>query len=153
MPWAMAGIRHKTPALGSAQWGTDVSQIDGVESEFRLHVVDADPVTRILLTEILGDRGFDVLCLSSLAAYEALDHEAMTLGALIVDGDTGGGITGFEVARYARRLNPAVPVIFLSNAHRDSVEKFGVPGAAHVTKPFDPDLLIMILRELAADRR
>ncbi|WP_332768864.1 response regulator [Phenylobacterium sp.] len=129
-----------------------MSQVGGAVSEFRVHVVDADHVTRILLIEILGDRGFDVLCLSSVAAYEALDHEAPTLGALIVDSD-GGGITGFEVARYARRLNPAVPVIFLSNAHHDSVEKFGVPGAAHVAKPFDPDLLIMILRELAADRR
>lgn len=147
------GYPTQNPALGWVQRGREMSKIGGAGSEFRVHVVDADHVTRILLIEILGDRGFDVLCVSGVAAYEALDREAPTLGVLIVDSDGGGGITGFEIARYARRLNPAVPVIFLSNAHHDSVEKFGVPGAAHVAKPFDPDLLIIILRELAADRR
>ncbi|WP_421934344.1 hypothetical protein [Phenylobacterium sp.] len=81
-----------------------------------------------------------------------MDHEASTLDALIVDIDVGGGTMGFGVARYARRLNGAISVIFLSSAHHDSVEKFGVSGAAHVAKPFDPGLLVMILRELAAER-
>jgi len=123
-----------------------------MEFEFRVLAVDADDKTCVLLNNLLGDRGFDVMCVSTpVAAYRALDQEASTLHALIVDIDVGGGRMGFEVARYARRLNGAIPVIFLSSAHHDSVEKFGVPGAAHVAKPFDPGLLVMILRELATE--
>jgi len=43
-------------------------------------------------------------------------------------------------------------VILITSARCDSIEKSGVPGAAHVARPFDPELPIMILRELAAER-
>lgn len=124
----------------------------GVDASFRVLVVGVDGVTSVLLKEALGDQSFDVMCLSTdVAAYETLDREAGTLHALVVDTELGAGTTGFDVARYARRLDAALAVIFITGAHRDSVERFGVPRASHVAKPVDPDLLIMILREFAAN--
>jgi len=126
-----------------------MGQGDGAATTFRALLVNVDHITGALLNAALEKQGFDLTYVSSSTAYESLDKNVSQLGALVVDVDTGG-ITGFEIAHYARLRNPAVSVIFLSGAHRNSVEKFGVSGAAHVTKPFDADLLVMILRALAA---
>lgn len=129
-----------------------MSQI-GLEPGFRVLVVDPNDASRALLNEVLGDCGFDVLCTSTdVTAYEALDREAGAFNALVVDTDLRAGTTGLKVARYARRLHGTIAVIFITSARHDSPEKFGVPGAAHVARAFEPDLLIMILRALAAER-
>lgn len=43
-------------------------------------------------------------------------------------------------------------MIFITSARHASIETLGVPGAAHVARPFAPHLLIMIRRALAAER-
>ena len=126
-----------------------MAQGDGAATTFGALLVNVDHVTSVPLNAALGEQGFDLTYVSSSIAYETLDENVSSFDALVVDVDIGG-ITGFEIAHYARLRNPAVSVIFLSGAHRDSVEKFGVTGAAHVTKPFDPELLVLILRGLAA---
>lgn len=118
---------------------------------FRVLVVDPDDTTCGLLNDRLAGEGFDVLCAASdTAAYAALQARGPTLDALITDTNLGPGTTGFDVAREARRHNPAIAVIFLSHAARESIDRHGVPGAAHIARPFDPGLLILVLRELAA---
>ena len=122
----------------------------GVDPGFRVLLVGVNDATSIQLKAALGSRNFEVIGLSAdAAAYEALDRQAGTLKALVIDTELGAGATGFDIARYARRLNAAVAVIFITHAHRDSIKMFGVPGAAHVGKPLDLDLLTMILREFA----
>jgi len=81
------------------------------------------------------------------AAYHALDSEADAFAALIVDINLGRGTTGFDVARYARRLNPSLPVIYVTGGLPRSVAVYGVPGGALVPKPFDRNLLLDTLRE------
>lgn len=118
---------------------------------FRVLVVDPDDATCGLLNDRLAGEGFEVACVASdAAAYRALEARGPVLDALITDTNLGPGTTGFDVARQARRHNPTVAVIFLSHATRDSVDRHGVPGAAHIARPFDPGLLILVLRELAA---
>lgn len=130
-----------------------MSRVGIDRSSFRVLVVDAEDATCMLLDRTLGDEGFDVMCVSSdAAAYQALNDEAATLDALVIDSNLGAGTTGFDVARHARRLKPNLPVVFISASPREWVEKFGVPGAAHVAKPFDPDIIVMILRELEEER-
>jgi two-component system, cell cycle response regulator CpdR len=118
---------------------------------FRVLVVDPDDTTCGLLTGRLAGEGFEVVCAASDAdAYAALQAHGPALDALVTDTNLGSGTTGFDVARDARRRHPEVAVIFLSHAARESVERHGVPGAAHIARPYDPGLLILILRELAA---
>jgi DNA-binding response OmpR family regulator len=66
----------------------------------------------------------------------------------VLDVNLGRGTTGFDVARYGRRLNPTIPVIFITGQPQESVDKFGVAGAVMLEKPFDLPSLLSTLREM-----
>lgn len=112
-----------------------------------LVVEDEAPVCEVL-TELLGGEGYDPVCaLGDKAAYQQLDAEAPGLAALVVDINLGRGTTGFDVARYARRLNPKLPVIYITGASSNSMEVHGVEGGVLVAKPFDGERLLSTLKE------
>ena len=105
----------------------------------------------MLLNDLLAAEGLEVVCAGDdRTAYAMLEEEGRTYDALILDINLGQGTTGFDVARFARRLNPGVPVIYISGGADTSVEKHGVPGATLVAKPFDLPLLLATLREKLA---
>ena len=118
-----------------------MSQASG--SAARVLVVEDEPEVCDLIKQQLADEGFDVVCAcNDDMAYDRLSREARTFKALIVDINLGKGTTGFDVARHARRLNPSVPVVYVTGGDPESVETHGVDGAALVLKPFDrQDLL------------
>ena len=101
-----------------------------------------------LLAEALAAEGLEVVCAGDdQAAYSLLGREGSAYDALILDINLGQGTTGFDVARFARKLNPDVPVIYISGGADTSVDKHGVPGSTLVAKPFDLPLLLSTLRE------
>jgi DNA-binding NtrC family response regulator len=71
-------------------------------------------------------------------AYSALEGEARSFGMLIADINLGEGVTGFDVARRARQLNPDLKVVYITG-HAAHLERFGVPDSVMVPKPFYPD--------------
>lgn len=71
---------------------------------------------------------------------------------LVVDTDLQAETAAFDVAREATGRDGTTTVIFITSAHHDSTEKFSLPGAAYVARPLGPELLMMILRALAAER-
>ena len=107
-----------------------------------LLVVEDDRAIADLVGEALGDQAFAV-------EYAATDREAYaripappTLSALIVDVNLGAGTTGYDVARFARRKIPGLPVFYISGAALpDSHLAFGVPDSDFIPKPFHPDEL------------
>ena len=111
-----------------------------------LIVEDEAPVCDVI-GEFLHGEGFETICaLSDQAAYALLDAEWRSIDGLVVDVNLGAGATGFDVGRYARRLNPEVPVIYVTGAG-GSAERFAVAGSALLTKPLEPDRLVAALRE------
>jgi DNA-binding response OmpR family regulator len=111
-------------------------------------VVEDDEVVCATLEDVLSAHDFEVVCaLGDSAAYGILEGEAASFDVLLLDINLGQGVTGFDVARFARGLNATVPVIYLSGGAEASVERFGVPGSILVAKPFDVPLLVMTLRE------
>ena len=72
---------------------------------------------------------------SDQAAYIVLDARERRFDLLVLDVDLGRGTTGFDVARYARRLNQKVGIIFSSGSPPDWLDSFGVEGAMFVPKP------------------
>ena len=74
------------------------------------------------------------------AAYAQLDGEARSFLALVTDINLGTGTTGFDVARRARQLNPALKVIYITG-HAAHLDKFGVDDALMFPKPFNPSEL------------
>lgn len=103
----------------------------------RILVVDDQPEAAQAMCELVGAAGFAChVAGSDRAAYLAFSRPSGVL-ALIVDVNLGTGTTGYDVARYARRVNPSMPVIYVSGeADQASFRAFGVPGSLFLHKPF-----------------
>ena len=109
-------------------------------------VVEDETEVCDLIQEQLGQEGYEVVCADSDdVAYKTLQKEARSFKALIIDINLGVGTTGFDVARHARRLNPSVPVVYVTGGDPESVHTHGVAGAALVLKPFDREDLLVAL--------
>ena len=145
---AFVGNSTERSALGR-QWGASIVPNDSfTERRLSVLVVEDEAAVCALLAEALGAEGLEVVCAGDdQAAYGLLGREGSAYDALILDINLGQGTTGFDVARFARKLNPDVPVIYISGGAETSVEKHGVPGSALVAKPFDLPLLLSTLRE------
>lgn len=99
--------------------------------------------------DLLRTAGFQAVAVrNDRAAYLALDEHWREFDALVVDVDLGEGTTGFDVARYARNLDPLMPVIFLSGGSPEWVTAFGVSGAVLVAKPFEDAHLVATLNRV-----
>jgi CheY-like chemotaxis protein len=113
-----------------------------------LVVEDEDEVCG-LISDILEGAGFDSHCVSNdRAAYTAL-AAVQRYSAVLVDVNLGEGTTGFDVARFARQMNPRLPVIYVSGAASSgSFKAFGVPDSRFLQKPFTADELVATLMAL-----
>jgi DNA-binding response OmpR family regulator len=105
-----------------------------------------------LLTEMLEDNGFATHCVSSAErAYEAL-RQGHPFTCMVVDVNLGRGHTGYDVARFARGLDAALPVIYVSGQTSPvSFNTNGVAGSLFVPKPFTADELMAQLAKLVGD--
>jgi DNA-binding response OmpR family regulator len=118
----------------------------------RVLVVEDDQPIQSLLEGVLSEGGFETSIASS-------GEEALTLlregkyDLLALDIKLGqDGIRGWHVARRARALSPALPVIYITGA---AVEEWVVHGMAKsiiLAKPFAPSRLISAISELMTAR-
>jgi DNA-binding response OmpR family regulator len=71
---------------------------------------------------------------------------------MIVDVNLGSGMTGYDVARYARTIDAALPGIYVSGqTSQVSFQIPGVAGSLFIAKPFEPVELLDRLRKLVWD--
>jgi len=63
-------------------------------------------------------------------------------------------VDGFTIATEIRKMNPAVPVIFLTakKLKEDVLKGYGAGGDDYVTKPFDTDILLAKIRAIIQRR-
>ena len=109
-------------------------------------VVEDEPAVCAVMRDQLNDVGYEAVCVNNdAAAYREL--AARRFGAILVDINLGRGTTGFDVARYARRIDPKVAVIYVTGSSAESVAVHGVRGAIMVCKPFDRIDLLNALEE------
>jgi len=114
-----------------------------VEAARTILIVEDEHQICELLSEILEGAGFDSHCVNSdKGAYSVLSA-VRRYAAILVDVNLGEGTTGFDVARFARQMDAALPVVYVSgHASEASFKAFGVPHSAFVTKPFTADQLL-----------
>ena len=94
-----------------------------------------------IVQDALERRGFKVRSArDDRSAFDALEREARTFTAIVADINLGVGVTGFDVARRARQLNPHVKVVYITG-HASHLEKHGVDDSVMFPKPFYPDEL------------
>jgi DNA-binding response OmpR family regulator len=115
-------------------------------------IVEDEPQVCELLSDIVVDEGFEPHCVGSdREAYQALDS-GVSFACMVVDVNLGVGGTGYDVARFARRIDPGLPVIYVSGQTSEtSYRMHGVPGSLFVPKPFSAAELMERLRKLVGD--
>lgn len=118
----------------------------------RMLVVEDEPAMCDLLADIVEGEGFSTRCVrTDVQAYDTIHREA-AFACMIVDVNLGRGGTGYDVARYARRIEPALPVIYVSGqTNPESFRLHGVPGSLFLAKPFTPQELLEQVRRLVGD--
>ncbi len=97
-----------------------------------------DQVTiRLVLEEALTEGGFDVATADCAEeAIKILDASGAACCALLTDVNFPGKLTGWDVARHARQINAALPVIYATGASGHHWASEGVPNSLLLTKPF-----------------
>ena len=113
-----------------------------------LVVKDEYPLQGVV-EEALIDGGFETDILSS-------GEEALTLfrgrvknyRALVTDVSLKGSISGWEVARQVREIDPGCPVIYMTGAAADEWASQGVPNSILLQKPFAPAQLVTAVSNL-----
>jgi CheY-like chemotaxis protein len=111
-----------------------------IEDEYALQGVVEDALT---------EGGFETEIVSS-------GEEALTLfkgrikeyRALVTDVNLKGHLSGWEVAKQVREINPACPVIYMTGAAADQCASHGVPNSILLEKPFAPVQLVTALANL-----
>lgn len=112
-------------------------------------VVEDDQLIQGLVEKTLSDGGFETAIASS-------GEEAVTLlrgtpnhyRALLTDINLLGTMDGWEVAKQAREIDPAFPVVYITGAAADQWASHGVPNSILLTKPFAPAQLVTAVSNL-----
>jgi CheY-like chemotaxis protein len=149
---------HKYTFVGSArnqipikEWcfGLIVGRELGLTDLLVIMVVEDDQLIQRLVEEALSDGGFET-------AIAGSGEEAVTLlrgnrshyRALVTDINLLGTMDGWEVAKQAREIDPAFPVVYMTGAAADQWASHGVPNSILLSKPFAPAQLVTAISNL-----
>jgi DNA-binding response OmpR family regulator len=111
--------------------------------------VEDEVIIRELAAMALEAAGFDVVTAENgAAAFDALDDSADPFCAVITDVNLGVGPDGWAVARRARELNHALPVVYVTGASGHEWKSKGVPQSVMIAKPFNPAQIVVALASL-----
>ena len=111
--------------------------------------VEDDVIVRESAAMALEHAGFEVVVAKNGdAALAALENDADPFCAVITDVNLGTGPDGWEVAKRARELNRALPVVYVSGASGHEWRSKGVPNSVLIAKPFAPSQIVVALSTL-----
>lgn len=113
-------------------------------------VVEDDQLIQGLLKETLGEGGYEfVIASSGEDALQLMNAANGKYRALVTDINFGrDNVDGWEVARHAREIDPAFPVVYMSGDGASDWASKGVPNSIMLSKPFAPAHLITAVSQL-----
>lgn len=113
-----------------------------------LVVEDDDPIQGIV-EEALAEGGFEsAIAASGEEALALLKSGSANYRGLVTDINLKGRMDGWEVARRAREIDPAFPVVYMSGAAAEQWASQGVPNSIMLEKPFAPAQLVTAVSHL-----
>lgn len=117
-------------------------------------VVEDDHLIQSVVEEALKEGGFETIVASSgEQAAELLDSAEGKYRALVTDINLGREkLDGWEVARHAREIDPAFPVVYMSGDSAEDWASKGVPNSIMLAKPFAPAQLVTAVAQLLNGR-
>ena len=115
--------------------------------ECRVLLVEDDQTQRELLTELLEEEGFKVVSASS--AERALDLFRRESFDVVITDVRLGGMGGLELLKKLKELEPSVEVIVITafSSVDDAVKAIKLGAFHYITKPFEPEVLINLLKK------
>ena len=115
-----------------------------------LLVVDDDAGLLLAVSETLRADGYEVV--TARRGAEALVHVAQSLPDLIISDIRMPGMDGFALVRNLRSTprTRLIPIIFLTakDETADRIKGFRAGVDAYITKPFEPEELVAIVRSI-----
>src|SRR6476646_4364201 len=116
----------------------------------QLLVVDDDPSLLLAVSETLRAEGYEVV--TARRASEAMVRVAESLPDLIISDIRMPGMDGYALARNLRSAprTRLVPIVFLTakDETADRIAGFRSGVDAYVTKPFEPEELVAIVKSI-----
>lgn len=108
-----------------------------------LLVVEDDALVLLVAQDALEAGGYSVVvaCTGAEAVHQ-LDNSDVQFAGLITDVNLGRGVNGWDVARHAREMRPALPVIYTTAHAADDWPAHGVPNSLLIQKPYAPAQLL-----------
>ena len=125
---------------------TEKEQVANTELPVVL-IVEDDLAIQAIVDEALIDAGFET-------AIAASAEEAVTLlkvanyRALVTDINLKGLMNGWQVAKAAREIDPAFPIVYMTGAAAGDWPSHGVPNSILLEKPFAPAQLVTAVSQL-----
>lgn len=119
------------------------------EQSLAILIVEDEPLIQAIVEDALVEGGFE-------AEVTATGEEAVTLlqgtnnryRALVTDINLSGDVDGWEVAKCARTIDPAFPIIYMTGGSGHNWPINGVPNSVLLTKPFAPAQLVTAVSNL-----
>lgn len=110
-------------------------------------LVEDEFLIRDLVQASLEDADFAVVTAGHGGeAIQLLDGDRKQVSALLTDVRLGEGPDGWAVARYARKLKPALPVIYFSGHSAADWPSEGVPNSVYLQKPLTAPQIVKAVR-------
>jgi CheY-like chemotaxis protein len=102
-------------------------------------VVEDDVLQRVLLADLLKERGQEVVeCTTAEAAELVLATIGLELRALITDVQLAGRMSGVELAGFAKTRFPHLKVLVVSGREQPVLP----PDTRFFPKPYEPDAVV-----------
>jgi len=113
-------------------------------------VVEDDQLLQTVVEEALSDGGFEsVMTSTGEHAVDLLGGSGDKYRAVVTDINLGKGkMDGWEVAKHAREIDPAFPIVYMSGDSADDWASKGVPNSIMLAKPFAPAQLVTAVAQL-----
>jgi CheY-like chemotaxis protein len=112
-------------------------------------IVEDETLIQTLVEEALADGGFETAIAPSAEEAVTLLRSGVTdYRALVTDINLKGNMNGWEVARRAREIDPAFPIVYMTGAAADEWASQGVPNSVLLVKPFAPAQILTAVSQL-----
>jgi DNA-binding response OmpR family regulator len=112
-------------------------------------IVEDEVSVQVIVEDALKEAGFETaIAPSAEEAVTLLKGKVMTYRALVTDINLRGRMTGWDVAREARQIDPEFPIVYMTGAAADDWASHGVPNSILLVKPFAPAQLVTAVSQL-----
>jgi CheY-like chemotaxis protein len=112
-------------------------------------LVEDEALIRDMVETALHEGGFETaIATNGEEAIALLKSNQSAYRALITDIHLSGEMTGWDVARTAREIDPTFPVVYMTGAAAEEWASQGVPHSIMLQKPFAPAQVVTAVSQL-----